>query len=238
MVTGATGGLGRACALALARAGADAILVGRSHERLRDLADEIATNGGRARALVCDVTDAAAVCEAFAMVPPPAVLVTSVGANRPQPFIEAPAEALDWSLNVNVRTAFLTSQAAARRMIEAGRGGSIVHITSQMGHVGAALRSIYCTAKHAVEGLTKATALELAPHGIRVNAVAPTFVETPLTAPFLADTRSREAIVSKIPLGRLGTADEVAAAVMFAASPASGLMTGASLRVDGGWTAQ
>jgi NAD(P)-dependent dehydrogenase (short-subunit alcohol dehydrogenase family) len=164
------------------------------------------------------------------------VLVTSVGGNRPEPFLDVSADALEWSWRVNVRSAFLCSQAAAARMVGAGGGGSIVHITSQMGHVGAALRSAYCAAKHAVEGLVKATAVELAPFGIRVNAVAPTFVETPMTRPFLADPEARAAIVDRIPLGRLGTPDEVATAVLFAAG--STLMTGASLRVDGGWVAQ
>jgi NAD(P)-dependent dehydrogenase (short-subunit alcohol dehydrogenase family) len=123
-------------------------------------------------------------------------------------------------------------------MVAAGIAGSIVHVTSQMGHVGAPLRTVYCAAKHAVEGLAKAMALELAPYGIRVNTVAPTFVETPMTAPFLADPAARAQIVERVPLGRLGTPEEVAAAVLWAASPASALMTGASLRVDGGWTAQ
>ncbi len=236
VVTGAAGGLGRACALALARGGAETVLMGRSPDALERLAAEIAAAGGQARPVRCDATDPASVAEAFARIPAPDVLVTSVGGNRPEPFLDVSGEALDWSWRVNVRSAFLCSQAAASRMIRAGRGGSIVHVTSQMGHVGAALRSAYCAAKHAVEGLVKATAVELAPFGIRVNAVAPTFVETPMTRPFLADPEARAAIVDRIPLGRLGTPEEVAAAVVFAAG--STLMTGASLRVDGGWVAQ
>jgi NAD(P)-dependent dehydrogenase (short-subunit alcohol dehydrogenase family) len=236
VVTGAAGGLGRACALALARGGAETVLMGRSLDALERLAGEIGATGGRALPVRCDATDPASVREAFGGIPTPAVLVTSVGGNRPEPFLDVSGDALDWSWRVNVRSAFLCSQAAARRMVQAGAGGSIVHVTSQMGHVGAALRSAYCTAKHAVEGLVKATAVELAPFGIRVNAVAPTFVETPMTRPFLADPEARTAIVERIPLGRLGTAEEVAAAVVFAAR--STLMTGASLRVDGGWVAQ
>jgi NAD(P)-dependent dehydrogenase (short-subunit alcohol dehydrogenase family) len=231
VITGATGGLGRACALAFARAGARVALLSRSPSALAALAREI---GPAAEAVPCDVTDGAAVRAAFARLDPPAVLVACAGGNRPQPFLDVTEDALDWSWRLNVRGTFLTAQAAAARM--GGGGGAIVLVTSQMGHVGAPLRTVYCAAKHAVEGLAKAMALELAPHGIRVNAVAPTFVETPMTKPFLSDPAARAAIVDQIPLGRLGTADEVAAAVLFAAR--STLMTGASLRVDGGWTAR
>jgi NAD(P)-dependent dehydrogenase (short-subunit alcohol dehydrogenase family) len=235
VITGATGGLGSACARAFARADARVVLLSRSQPALEALAAEL---GGAAEALPCDVTDAEQVRDAFARVDPPEVLVTCAGGNRPEPFLEVGEEALDWSWRLNVRGAFLAAQAAARRMVGTGRGGAIVHVSSQMGHVGAPLRTVYCAAKHAIEGLTKAMAVELAPHGIRVNAVAPTFVETPMTRPFLSDPQARRAIVGRIPLGRLGAADEVAAAVLFAASPAASLMTGASLVVDGGWTAQ
>jgi NAD(P)-dependent dehydrogenase (short-subunit alcohol dehydrogenase family) len=231
VITGATGGLGRACALAFARAGSRVALLGRSRPALEALAAEI---GPAAEAVPCDVTDGAQVRAAFAGLAPPAVFVACAGGNRPEPFLDVTEEALDWSWRLNVRGTFLTAQAAAARM--AGRGGAIVLVSSQMGHVGAPLRTVYCAAKHAVEGLTKAMALELAPHGIRVNAVAPTFVETPMTRPFLTAPGAREAIVSQIPLRRLGTSEEVAEAVLFAAG--ASLMTGASLRVDGGWTAR
>jgi NAD(P)-dependent dehydrogenase (short-subunit alcohol dehydrogenase family) len=231
VVTGATGGLGRACALAFARAGARVALLSRSDRALDALAGEI---GAAAEAVPCDVTDGTQVRAAFARLGPPTVLVACAGGNRPEPFLDVSEDALDWSWRLNVRGAFLTAQAAAARM--AGRGGAIVLVSSQMGHVGAPLRTVYCAAKHAIEGLTKAMALELAPLGIRVNAVAPTFVETPMTRPFLAEPGARDAIVSQIPLGRLGTPEEVAAAVLFAAEAT--LMTGASLRVDGGWTAR
>jgi NAD(P)-dependent dehydrogenase (short-subunit alcohol dehydrogenase family) len=235
-ITGASGGIGSACARALAAAGADVVLMSRGRAELDALAADI---GPRASALVCDVTDAGQVARSFAALDPPAtVLVTCAGGNRPEPFLDVSADALDWSWRLNVRGAFLAAQAAARAMVDRGVGGSIVHVTSQMGHVGAPLRTAYCAAKHAVEGLTKAMAVELAPHGIRVNAVAPTFVATPMTLPFLGDVAQRDAIVAQIPLARLGRADEVAAAVLFAASPAASLMTGASLLVDGGWTAR
>jgi NAD(P)-dependent dehydrogenase (short-subunit alcohol dehydrogenase family) len=233
VITGAGGGLGSACAEQLAAAGADLVLVGRSREPLERVA---AATGGRV--VVCDVSRGASVRDVVGGLPAVDVLVTCAGGNRPEPFVDVSEEALDWSWALNVRHAFLAAQGAAQRMLARGGGGAIVHVTSQMGHVGAAGRSVYCAVKHAVEGLTKATAVELAPHGIRVNAVAPTFVETAMTKPFLAAPGAREAIVDRIPLGRLGTPDEVARAVVFAASPASSLMTGTSLVVDGGWTAQ
>ncbi|HWK28559.1 MAG TPA: SDR family oxidoreductase [Solirubrobacter sp.] len=233
LVTGAGGGLGSACAVALAEAGASLVLVGRRLGPLRDVARR---TGGRAE--VCDVTDGAGLRALIGALPPVDVLVTCAGGNRPQPFLDVDERGLEWSWSLNVRGAFVAAQAVAARMLERGVHGSIVFVTSQMGHIGAPARTVYCMAKHALEGLTKALALELAPHGIRVNAVAPTFVETPMTAPFLAAPDARDAIVRRIPLGRLGTPREVAQAVAFAASPAASLMTGTSLLVDGGWTAQ
>jgi NAD(P)-dependent dehydrogenase (short-subunit alcohol dehydrogenase family) len=233
VVTGAGGGLGSACAEALAGAGASLVLVGRTAAPLRPVA---ARTGGRIE--VCDVTDGARVRAVLGALPAIDVLVTCAGGNRPGPFLDVDEAALDWSWALNVRGAFVAAQAAARRMVERGAGGAIVHVTSQMGHVGAPGRTVYCAVKHALEGLTKAMAVELAPHGIRVNAVAPTFVETPMTRPFLASPEFRADVLGRIPLGRLGTPREVADAVLFAASPASSLMTGASLMVDGGWTAQ
>jgi NAD(P)-dependent dehydrogenase (short-subunit alcohol dehydrogenase family) len=214
------------------------VLVSRSDDRLRALADEIQAEGGSAAALPCDVGDARAVRRAFDAIARVDILVNGAGGNRPQPFLEVTEEALEWMWTLNVKGSFLFAQAAARRMVQLGRGGAIVNLSSQMGHVGAARRTVYCATKHAVEGLTKAMAVELAPHGIRVNAVAPTFVETPMTRPFFADRAFRADVLGRIPLGRLGDVRDVVAAVLFAVSPAAGLMTGASLVVDGGWTAQ
>jgi NAD(P)-dependent dehydrogenase (short-subunit alcohol dehydrogenase family) len=229
LVTGAGRGIGRGCALALAEAGAEVVAVSRSPAELESL--------GVARAAVCDVTDSARVRELIAGLGRLDVLVVAAGANLPEPLLEVPDEHLDALLALNVRAAFVTLQAGARRMVGRG-GGSIVLISSQMGHVGAARRSVYCTTKHAVEGLTKAAAVELAPHGVRVNAVAPTFVETPMTAPFLAEAGFRAEVERQIPLGRIGRVEDVTGAVLYLASDASALVTGASLRVDGGWTAQ
>ena len=229
LITGAGRGIGRGCALALADAGAEVVAVSRSRSELDSL--------GAARAAVCDVTDSECVRELIAGLPRLDVLVVAAGTNFPEPLLEVSDEHLDALLELNVRAVFVALQAAARRMVESGRG-SIVLISSQMGHVGAPGRSVYCTTKHAVEGLTKAAAVELAPHGVRVNAVAPTFVETPMTAPFLADAAFRDEVERQIPLGRIGRVEDVTGAVLYLASDASALVTGTSLRVDGGWTAR
>lgn len=187
---------------------------------------------------VCDVTDSRQVGEAVDFLEQVDILVNNAGTNVPEPFLEVSEDNLDRMLAVNVKGVFLVAQAAARRMVERGEGGSIINISSQMGHVGAPRRTVYCATKHAVEGLTKAMAVELAPHKVRVNSVAPTFVETPMTKPLLEDETLREDTLSRIPLGRLGRVEDVTGAVLFLASPAAGLITGASLLVDGGWTAQ
>jgi NAD(P)-dependent dehydrogenase (short-subunit alcohol dehydrogenase family) len=229
LVTGAGRGIGRGCALALADAGAEVVAVSRSRPDLERLVPA-------ARPVVCDVTDSGRVRELIAGLDELDVLVVAAGANIPEPLLEVSDDHLDALLDLNVRAVFVTLQAAALRMVDAGRG-SIVLISSQMGHVGAPRRSVYCTTKHAVEGLTKAAAVELAPHGVRVNSVAPTFVETPMTAPFLADDDFRAEVERQIPLGRIGRVEDVTGAVLYLASDASALVTGTSLRVDGGWTA-
>jgi NAD(P)-dependent dehydrogenase (short-subunit alcohol dehydrogenase family) len=237
VITGASRGLGRGCALAFAAQGAEVVLLARNAEPLNELALEIVSRGGRARAVPCDVTQAAEVQEAFRALERCDVLINNAGTNRPQPFLEVDPQTLDELLALNVRSMFVTAQAAARVMIPK-RSGVIINMSSQMGHIGAANRTVYCMTKHAIEGLTKAMAVELGPLGIRVNAVAPTYIQTPMTQPFLADEAFREGVLQKIPLGRIGTIDEVVAAVTFLASPAASLITGASLLADGGYTAQ
>jgi NAD(P)-dependent dehydrogenase (short-subunit alcohol dehydrogenase family) len=236
LVAGASRGIGRACALALAAAGAEVIATSRSQAGLEELAAEVRRRGGRAEPVTCDLRASARVRELIAGLPQLDVLVVSAGANVPEPLLDVSDEHLDALLELNVRASFVVLQAAATRMVAAGRG-SIVLLSSQMGHVGAARRSVYCMTKHAVEGLTKAAAVELAPH-VRVNAVAPTFVETPMTTPFLADDGFRAEVEDRIPLGRLGRVEDVAAGVVFLASDEAALVTGTSLRIDGGWTAQ
>jgi NAD(P)-dependent dehydrogenase (short-subunit alcohol dehydrogenase family) len=242
LVTGAGRGLGAESAVALSKAGAEVILLSRTRQELEEVGDRVAALGGRGKLLVCDITDAGEVQSQIAGLERLDVLVNNAGMNIPEAFIEVSEAHLEKQLALNVRGAFVVAQSAVRKMLEAPNrrelGGSIVNVTSQMGHVGAAKRSVYCMTKHALEGLTKAMAVELAPLNIRVNAVAPTFLDTPMTAPFLANPEFRDWVTSRIPLGRLGRADEVAAAIVFLASPASSLITGSSLVVDGGWTAQ
>ena len=238
VVTGAGRGIGRGCAIALAEAGADVVLMARSRSELEGTACEVRATGQNVQSIVCDVTDSRQVEEAVDFLEQIDILVNNAGTNVPEPFLEVSEENLDKMLAVNVKGVFLVSQAAARRMVERGESGSIINISSQMGHVGASRRTVYCATKHAVEGLTKAMAVELASHNVRVNSVAPTFIETPMTKPLPEDQTFKEDTLSRIPLGRLERVEDVTGAVVFLASPAAGLITGASLLVDGGWTAQ
>ena len=242
LVTGAGRGIGRASAIALAHAGAEVWLAARTQSDLDSAAAEINAAGGRAHVMVCDVTDAVAVNRAIDALPSLDVLVNNAGMNIPQPFVDVSEDNLDRVLNLNIRAMFITAQAAVKKMLETSgrksRGGSVINITSQMGHVGAPTRTVYCLTKHALEGFTKALAVELAPQNIRVNSIAPTFLETPMTAPMFARPEFAKWVMDRIPLGRLGQLDEVAASVVYVASDAASLMTGTSLVIDGGWTAQ
>ncbi len=242
LVTGAGRGIGRACAIALAQAGAEVWLAARTREEIDAAASEIRAAGGHAHAVACDVTNTDDVRNVFSSIPALDVLVNNAGTNIPEPFVEVNEDHLDRLLDLNVRAAFLVAQAAAKKMLESpgrkSRGGAILNMSSQMGHVGAANRSVYCLTKHALEGLTKAMALELAAHNIRVVAIAPTFVITPMTRPMMARPDFAQWVRERIPAGRVGRVEEVAAAVVFAASPAASFMTGSSLLIDGGWTAQ
>lgn len=233
MVTGAGKGIGRACAEQLAAAGARVITVARTATDLESLQQQFPDH---IETWVEDVSSPAFL-RRLEKLTSLDVLVNNVGTNTPQPFIDVEHQVLDTMLHLNVRTAFVVAQAAARIMLKQG-SGSIIHMSSQMGHVGAARRTVYCMTKHAIEGLTKAMAVELGPHGVRVNAIAPTFIETPMTRPMLDDPAFSAEVLAKIPLNRLGQVDEVASAVLFLAGPGASLVTGESLKVDGGWTAQ
>jgi NAD(P)-dependent dehydrogenase (short-subunit alcohol dehydrogenase family) len=238
LVTGAGRGIGKACALGLARAGADPILVSRTSSDLEEVAAEARDLGADPQTIRCDVTDPSEVEKLFNGLGRIDVLVNGAGSNIPEPFFEVSEEHLEQLVELNLKSVFRVTQAATRSMADAAAGGAVVNITSQMGRVGAPNRSVYCATKHAVEGLTRALAVELAPQGIRVNSVAPTFINTPMTAPFFEDEEFRSAVINQIPLGRIGEVDDVVGAVLFLASSAAGLITGASLVVDGGWTAQ
>ena len=233
LVTGAGRGIGRACALALAASGASVLAMARTREELDALAAEAE---GTITPMVGDVTSDATV-EAIRALAPLDILVNNAGSNKLQPILEVDLDTLDWLIGLNIRSAFRIAQAAAQAMTDHGRGGSIIHMSSQMGHVGGPRRSVYAMTKHAIEGLTKAMALDLAPQKIRVNAVAPTIVETPMTKPFFQDPAYAEAAMAMIPLRQIAMPEDVAAAVVYLASPAARMVTGTSLRVDGGATA-
>ena len=237
LVTGAGRGIGLAAAAAFAEAGAHVTLLARSRDEVEAGAAAIRERGGSTDALAVDVTDLAAFETAVQSAAPYEVFFNNAGTNRPQPFVEVSVENFDTIMGLNVRAAFFAAQTIARRLIATQKGGSIINMSSQMGHVGAAGRSVYCASKWALEGLTKAMAIELAEHGIRVNTIGPTFIETPMTAPFFADPAFKERVLSKIKLGRLGTVEDLMGALVFLASDASALMTGSALVVDGGWTA-
>ncbi len=236
VVSGAGRGLGRGAALSLADAGAEVVLVSRTESELDAVAEEIVKAGGKATPLVCDVTDAAQVQEKIEGLERIDILMNNAGSNRPEPFVNVSEENLDFLLDLNVKSMFTVAQAAARRMLAGGRGGSMIHMSSQMGHVGSPNRTVYCMTKHAVEGMSKAIAAELAPQNIRSNCIGPTFIETPMTAPMFENPEFRQFVMDRILMGRLGKISDVTGAIVFLASPASGLITGASLTIDGGWT--
>jgi NAD(P)-dependent dehydrogenase (short-subunit alcohol dehydrogenase family) len=237
MVTGAGRGIGLAMAAALAGAGAEVMLAARTAAEIEAVAAEIRADGGIAQAAVLDVSDIFAVQAFFAARPAFHVLVNNAGTNRPKPLWDVTEADYDAVLDLNVKSAFFVAQACARAMIAEGVQGSLIHIGSQMGHVGGPNSSLYCASKWALEGMNKAFALDLAPHGIRSNTIAPTFIETPLTRPFFENAEFKASVLAKIKLGRIGTVEDLMGAAVFLASDASSLMTGTSLVVDGGWTA-
>jgi NAD(P)-dependent dehydrogenase (short-subunit alcohol dehydrogenase family) len=238
VVTGAGRGIGLALAAALAEAGAEVTMLARSGPELADGVLAIRAAGGLATHAVVDVSDLAAVAQFFEEQASFDVLVNNAGTNRPMLMTDVGEADYDAVVGLNVKSAFFVAQACVRRMIAGGTAGSLIHIGSQMGHVGGVNRSLYCASKWAVEGMSKAFALDLAPHGIRSNTIAPTFIETPMTLPFLEDSAFRASVLGKIKLGRLGRVEDLMGAAVFLASDASALVTGTSLIVDGGWTAE
>ncbi len=237
LVTGAGGGLGGACAVGLARAGYRLVLAGRSEERLEATAARVRDVGGDAIVHVADVSDTAGASGAAAAAPEPLwACVHAVGTNRVGPTVDYSDDDFDVLMRVNVRSTFVVFRAAGRSMV-GGKGGRLVAISSQMGTVGYPGRAAYCATKHAVNGLVRALAVEWAAAGVTVNAVAPTFVKTPLTALMLTDAAFAGDVLARIPLGRLGTPEEVAAVVVFLVSPSASLVTGAVVAADGGWSA-
>ena len=237
LVTGAGRGIGLALAAALAESGAQVTLAARSRDEVEAGAAAICASGGTAEAAVLDVSDFAAVADFFQDRQAYRILVNNAGTNRPKPMMEVSEADYDAVLDLNLKASFFVAQATARRMIAEGVSGSLIHVGSQMGHVGGQSRSLYCASKWGLEGMSKAFALDLAPYGIRSNTIAPTFIETPMTRPFFADAEFKASVVAKIKLGRLGTVEDLMGAVLYLAGDAAGLVTGTSLLVDGGWTA-
>jgi NAD(P)-dependent dehydrogenase (short-subunit alcohol dehydrogenase family) len=242
LVTGAGRGLGAGIAAGFAEAGADVILLGRTREHLEETFDQIKKSGGLATVCPCDVTDDGAVRKAIASLPLLDIVVNNAGTNFPEPFVKVSDDHLDAMLDLNVRAYFVVAQAAVQKMLEdPGRkqhGGVVLNISSQMGHVGSPNRTVYCMTKHAIEGLTKAMAVELAVQGIRVNSIGPTFADTPLVRRIVDTPEKREFITSRIPMGTLCRVEDIMAAAVYLASPAAAMITGTHLLVDGGWTAQ
>ena len=233
VVTGAGRGIGLALASALAEAGAQVTLVARTTAEIEPAA---AVMGGEWARL--DVADIGAVADFFENRAAFDILVNNAGTNRPKPMIEVSEVDYDAVLDLNLKSAFFVAQGCVRRMLADGRPGSLIHIGSQMGHVGGPNRSLYCASKWALEGMSKAFALDLAAHKIRSNTIAPTFIDTPLTRPFFEDAAFKASVLAKIKLGRIGTVEDLMGAALFLACDASALITGTSIIVDGGWTAE
>ncbi|MCX7141871.1 MAG: SDR family oxidoreductase [Proteobacteria bacterium] len=237
LVTGAGRGIGLAAAHALAQAGAVVTLAARTAAELDRACADIRAAGGLAETWIVDVTDSRAVAAGVAERGPFQILVNNAGMNRPRLITETSDEDLDAVMDLNVKATFYVAREVARGLLEKRLPGSIINISSQMGHVGGPKRTVYCATKHAVEGLTKALAWELGPAGIRVNTLCPTFIETELTRPMFADQVFRDYVTSRIALGRLGRLEDIMGAVTFLAGDAAALVTGSALMVDGGWTA-
>ena len=236
-MTGAGRGSGLAAAAALADAGAEVCLIARTGSEVLDVTEAIQARGDSANAITLDVTDKQATEQMIAEQGPFQVLVNNAGTNRPGPCIDYDENDYDEVMSLNVKSVYFTTRAVVRGLVEAGLEGSIINMSSQMGHVGGPGRTVYCASKHALEGFTKALAWELGDAGIRVNTLCPTFIETPMSRPMLEDSQFKDWVLSKIALGRLGQVEDLMGAVIYLASDASRLVTGSALMVDGGWTA-
>jgi NAD(P)-dependent dehydrogenase (short-subunit alcohol dehydrogenase family) len=238
LVTGASSGIGLGCAAGLAEYGAEIVVAARSKEKLDEFVKAATSAGWSARAVVMDVSDIAQMQQTLAELGSFDILVNSAGVAKHSPALDTAAENFDAVMDLNLRGAYFLSQTIAKQMIDAGTGGSIINISSQMAHVGGIERSVYCASKFGVEGFTKAMAIEWGQYGVRINTVCPTFVRTALTQKTFDDPDKRAWIMDKIKLGRVAEVEDIMGSVVFLASDAAAMITGASLLVDGGWTAE
>ena len=238
LVTGAGRGIGMGASIALAESGANVTLVSRTEKELKDLTDHINSQGFTASFEVLDVNNEDEVLSFINNAEPFDILVNNAGTNRPAKLIETKIEDFDYVMSLNVRSVISLTKLVVKKMLDANIKGSIINVSSQMGHVGGPNRTTYCSSKFAIEGFTKSLAIELGPDGIRVNAICPTFIQTPMTEPFLKDEDFKKTTIGMIPIGRLGEVTDLMGPFVFLASDASSLMTGSSVLVDGGWTAR
>ena len=242
LVTGAGKGIGKACAIALAEAGANLIILSRTKGDLNKVEKIIIKLNRKCRSIVCDVTNYEDIKKIFSTISKLDILVNNAGTNRPEYFTKIKKEDMDYVVDLNFKAAFNVAQLAAKKMLKSNNrkklGGSIINMSSQLGKVGAPLRSVYNMTKFGIEGLTKGMAIDLAKYNIRVNTVCPTFVETPMVKKFFKDKKFKKSVINNIPLKRIATESDVATAVVYLASNASSMITGSSLMIDGGWTAK
>tara|TARA_Y200000002_G_scaffold113842_1_gene93238 strand:- start:579 stop:1346 length:768 start_codon:yes stop_codon:yes gene_type:complete len=242
LVTGAGKGIGKACAIALAEAGANLILLSRTEKDLIAVQKQIFKLKKKCTYYVCDVTNLIEVKKIFSKISKLDILVNNAGTNRPEFFTKVKRKDMSEVVDLNIKASFDVAQFSVKTMLKSKNrkkiGGSIVNLSSQLGKVGAPLRSVYNMTKFGMEGLTKGMAVDLARYNIRVNTVCPTFVETPMVKKFFKDKNFKKSVIQNIPLGRVATESDIATAVVYLASDASSMMTGSSLVIDGGWTAK
>ena len=238
LVTGAGRGIGMGASIALAESGANVTLVSRTEKELKDITDHINNQGFKASYEVLDVNNQDEVSNFINNAEPFDILINNAGTNRPAKLIDTKIEDFDYVMSLNVRSVISLTKLVVKKMLDSNIKGSIINVSSQMGHVGGTNRTTYCSSKFAIEGFTKSLAIELGPDSIRVNAICPTFIQTPMTEPFLKDEDFKKETIGMIPIGRLGEVTDLMGPFVFLASEASSLMTGSSILVDGGWTAR
>jgi len=238
LITGAGRGIGMGASIALAESGANVTLVSRTDSELKDLTKHINSLGYKSSYVAIDVNDEKAISKLIEDRDPFDILINNAGTNKPAKLIDTDLNDFDYVMSLNVRSVINLTKNVVKKMLHNNIKGSIINVSSQMGHVGGPNRTTYCSSKFAIEGFTKSLAIELGPNGIRVNTVCPTFIQTPMTEPFLKDEEFKKTTIGMIPLGRLGEVKDLMGPFVFLASDASSLMTGSSILVDGGWTAR